>query len=74
MKASDLRELSVNELKNRLNEESENLANLRFQLSTSQLESPAKVRHARRDIARIWTVLREKEKAGAPSATEVKKP
>jgi large subunit ribosomal protein L29 len=61
MKASELRDLSLEELHKRLEEEQQNLANLRFQLATSQLESPIKVRLVRRDIARIMTVLREKE-------------
>ena len=61
MHASELRELSIDELRKRLDEEQEALANIRFQLATSQLESPIKVRLARRDIARIMTVIREKE-------------
>ncbi|MDH4070974.1 MAG: 50S ribosomal protein L29 [Ignavibacteria bacterium] len=64
MKARELRELSVEELKSRLKDEEESLSNLRFQLSTSQLENPIKVRSVRRDIARIRTILTEKE-AGA---------
>jgi large subunit ribosomal protein L29 len=61
MKASELLELPVEELKKRLADEEESLANLRFQLATSQLESPVKVRLVRRDIARIKTVLRARE-------------
>jgi large subunit ribosomal protein L29 len=61
MKAPELRDLSLDELKKRLADERENLANLRFQLSTSQLESPIKVRSVRRDIARLMTVIRHKE-------------
>ncbi|MBM2839497.1 MAG: ribosomal protein [Bacteroidetes bacterium] len=79
---SEIRNLSVVELKHRLSDEEESLANLRFQLSTSQLESPIKVRIVRRDIARIKTLIRQKESAvpsvstpkAAPKATtEVKK-
>jgi large subunit ribosomal protein L29 len=55
--------LSIEELKKRLADEEENLANLRFQLATSQLESPITVRTVRRDIARIQTLIREKERA-----------
>ncbi len=62
MRASELRELTVEELRKRLSEEEENLANLRFQLTTSQLESPIRVRLVRRDIARIQSVIREKER------------
>jgi large subunit ribosomal protein L29 len=63
MRASELRELKVEELRKRLSEEEENLANLRFQLATSHLESPMRVRLVRRDIARIQSVIREKERA-----------
>lgn len=62
LKAHELKDLSLEELKRRLVDEEESLANLRFQLATSQLESPIKVRTVRRDIARIKTVLREKER------------
>jgi large subunit ribosomal protein L29 len=55
--------LTIVELKRRLSDEEESLANLRFQLSTSQLESPIKVRTVRRDIARIKTLIRQKESA-----------
>ena len=74
MKASELQELPVEELKKRLADEEESLANLRFQLATSQLESPIKVRLVRRDIARIKTVLRARERQQATTAarTEVK--
>ncbi len=61
MKATEIKELSLEELKKRLVDEKENLANLRFQKATSQLESPIKVRSVRRDIARIKTLIREKE-------------
>lgn len=61
MKAIELRRLSLEELKKRLADEQENLANLRFQLATSQLESPISVRTVRRTIAKIQSVLREKE-------------
>jgi large subunit ribosomal protein L29 len=62
MKAVELRALSLDELKKRLSEEQESLANLRFQLATSQLESPIKVRTVRRDIARLRTLIRQKER------------
>lgn len=74
MKASELHELPVEELKKRLADEEESLANLRFQLATSQLESPIKVRLVRRDIARIKTVLRarERQQPKLAATTEVK--
>jgi len=72
MKASELKELSIEELKNRLKGEEESLSNLKFQLSTSQLENPVKVRLVRKDIARIQTVIAEKMKTTTPSKTKVK--
>ena len=74
MRAVEIRELSIEELKKRLADEEENLVNLRFQLATSQLESPIKVRTVRRDIARIKTLIRHKEllKATQPVNAEVK--
>lgn len=65
MKASEFKDLSLEELRKRLSDEQESLANLRFQLATSQLESPIKVRTVRRDIAKIMTVIRQRERAGA---------
>jgi large subunit ribosomal protein L29 len=70
MKAVELKDLSIQELKKRLMDEEENLANLRFQLATSQLESPIKVRTVRRDIARLKTVLQQKEGAEQSQAAE----
>ncbi|MBX2990622.1 MAG: 50S ribosomal protein L29 [Bacteroidetes bacterium] len=66
MKALEIKDLPVDELKKRLQEEEENLSHLRFQLATSQLESPIKVRTVRRDIARLQTVLNRKLKAQQP--------
>jgi large subunit ribosomal protein L29 len=71
MKAVELRELSTEELRRRLTDEQESLSNLHFQLATSQLESPIKVRTVRRDIARIMTILRAKERSAAPAAPAV---
>ena len=74
MKMTELNGLSIVELKKRLADEEESLANLRFQLATSQLDSPIKVRTVRRDIARIKTLLRQREtaKTTEPANTEVK--
>lgn len=72
MKAHELNELSVQELRQRLSDEQESLANLRFQLATSQLESPIKVRTVRRDIARLLTVLRTKERTAAATPAPAK--
>lgn len=70
MKTIELRQMSEQELKNRLRDEEEGLANLKFQKATSQLESPIKIRVTRRAIARIKTVLRQKQaEAGTPVPT-----
>jgi len=61
MKAAELREQTVEELRDREKELAEKLFALRLQRVTGQLESPAKVRAARRDLARVLTVLREME-------------
>ena len=57
----ELRELTDNELKDRLRESKEELFNLRFQSATGQLESHGRLRAVKRDIARIYTVIRERE-------------
>jgi large subunit ribosomal protein L29 len=59
--AAELRKLSQSELATKLGEAKEELFNLRFQAATGQLESHGRLRHVRRDIARIYTVLRERE-------------
>jgi large subunit ribosomal protein L29 len=59
--ATELRLLDDETLEERLRESKEELFNLRFQAATGQLESHGRLRHVRRDIARIYTVLRERE-------------
>jgi large subunit ribosomal protein L29 len=59
MKASELREMTRDELRDKENELAQQLFQLRLQKSTGQLENPAKVSQARRDLARVLTVLRE---------------
>ena len=73
MKVFEIKGLSEEELEKRINDEEENLVNLKFQKATSQLESPIKVRLVRRDIARLKTVLREKEMNRQRSTTETAK-
>ena len=58
---SELRELADDELLSRLREAKEELFNLRFQAATGQLESHGRLRSVRRDIARIYTIMRERE-------------
>ena len=59
--ASEVRELNDDELKARLSEAKEELFNLRFQLATGQLTNNRRISTVKRDIARIYTVLRERE-------------
>jgi len=59
MKIYQVRELPEAELERRIFEEEENLAHLKFQKATSQLESPIKIRTTRRTIARMNTVLQQ---------------
>lgn len=61
MKIRDLRDLSPEELSTKQKELSAELFNLRFQLATNQLEKPSRVTAAKRDIARIQTLLAEKK-------------
>jgi large subunit ribosomal protein L29 len=61
MKMHEMKELSDEELKKRIQDEEENLSHLRFRHATTQLESPAKLRTVRRDIARMKTLLRQRE-------------
>lgn len=60
MKASELKDLNVEELNNKTQELSQELFNLRFQLHTGHLENTARIAQVRKDIARVNTVLREK--------------
>ncbi|CBH22310.1 large subunit ribosomal protein L29 [Acetoanaerobium noterae] len=65
MKAKELRDMTVIELGSKLNELKGELFNLRFQLATGQLDNPVKLRFIRKDIARVKTILNEKQKANA---------
>ena len=60
-KAAELRELPDDELIVRMDAAKEELFNLRFQLATGQLDNPARMNQVRHDVARIATVLRERE-------------
>ncbi|MCW2723593.1 MAG: rpmC [Frankiales bacterium] len=58
---TELRELSDEDLVSRLRESKEELFNLRFQVATGQLDNNRRLQTVRRDIARIYTVMRERE-------------
>ena len=64
MKISEIRELGISELHHKNNELKEELFRLKIRHSSGQLESTANLGKIRRDIARIATVLKEKEAAG----------
>ena len=58
---AEFRELHDDELETRLREAKEELFNLRFQMATGQLDNNRRLRAVRHDIARIYTILRERE-------------
>jgi large subunit ribosomal protein L29 len=58
---AELRELPEAELRSRLDSAKEELFNLRFQLATGQLDNPMRIKEVRHDVARILTVLGERE-------------
>ncbi len=59
--ANELRELTDTDLVDRLKESKEELFNLRFQMATGQLDNNRRLRTVRQEIARVYTVLRERE-------------
>ena len=61
MKASEIRELTLEELRQREEDVAEELFNRKFQLAKAQLENKMRVRQVRRDLARIKTIMREKQ-------------
>ena len=61
MKASEIRELTGEELSAKLGELKKDLFNLRLQLATNQLDNTNKINEVKHDIARINTVIREKQ-------------
>ena len=63
MKVKEVRELTAQELNTKLGELKKDLFNLRLQHATNQLDNPQKIVEVKRDIARVKTVLREKELA-----------
>ena len=65
MKASEIREMSVEELELKLADLKEELFNLRFQLAVNQLENSFRIGAVKKDIARVSTILRMRELNGA---------
>ncbi len=64
MKAAELRDLTINELKLKLRDLKQELLNLRFQNSIGQLNNPRRIREVKKDVARVLTIIREKELGG----------
>ena len=60
MKTTDIRKMSVEELNKKLKDLKEELFNLRFQNAINQLENPHKIADVKKDIARVKTILNEK--------------
>jgi large subunit ribosomal protein L29 len=60
-KVRELRDLGDEDLLERLESSKEELFNLRFQLATGQLDNPMRIKQVRRDVARILTILRERD-------------
>ena len=61
MKTADIRELSVDEINDQVAQAKEELFRLRFRGATQELDNPVLVKNLRRDIARLRTILRERE-------------
>ena len=64
MKPDEIREMSVDDIKTRIEELTRERFNLRFRSATESIENPMRFRSLRRDIARMQTILREKEANG----------
>lgn len=64
MKPADIRELTTDEITQRIEQLQEEMFRLRFRSATMELENPMLLRNIRRDIARLNTILRERQMAG----------
>jgi large subunit ribosomal protein L29 len=64
VKPNEIRDMSVEDLKSRIDELTRERFNLRFRSATESIDNPMRFRDLRRDIARIQTILREKEANG----------
>ena len=61
MRATEIRDLSDDEIKSRISEAQEELFRLRFRSATQQIENPSLIKSLRRDVARMRTILRQRE-------------
>ena len=64
MKANEIRDMSVDDIKSKIDELTTERFNLRFRSATESIENPMRFRSLRRDIARMQTILREREANG----------
>lgn len=64
MRASEMREMTVEELRSKETDLRKELFNLRFQAATGEIENPLRMRTVRKDIARLLTVIKDKETEG----------
>jgi large subunit ribosomal protein L29 len=75
MRAEEIREMTLDDITARIRELEEEQFRLRFRSATEPLEDPLRLRVIRRDVARLKTVLREKQtQAPAPQSTKTKSP
>ncbi len=65
MKATEVRAMSVADLEKKLADLKKDLFNLRLQNATNQLENPSRINDVKKDIARVKTIIREKQTASA---------
>ncbi|MFZ5946986.1 MAG: 50S ribosomal protein L29 [Stygiobacter sp.] len=72
MKNYQIREMSTEEIKKRILEEEKNLVDLRFQLELKNLTNTAKIRNTKKDIARMKTILKERELQETKTSKESK--
>ena len=63
MRAKEVREMSVVELQDKLNDLKAELFNLRFQLAVNQLDNPMRIKAVKKDIARVMTIMQQLESA-----------
>ena len=68
-KAKEVREMSDDQLAFSLREAQESLFNLKFQASTEKLDAPSTLKKTRREIARLYTIIHERERAKSAPAT-----
>jgi large subunit ribosomal protein L29 len=61
MKAKEVRDMTIDELRVKLGSLKEELFNLRFQVATGQLDNPMRIKDVRKSIARVKTIMRERE-------------